>query len=55
MKSHEYFPYEKDIPEEHRVAALEQTQYLIGGEIIQWKGSREKVFSPIAIAKVPKP
>jgi glyceraldehyde-3-phosphate dehydrogenase (NADP+) len=44
------FPSEKDIPEEYRYnEPIEQTEYLVNGEIRTWSKSFKDVYSPICI------
>ncbi len=45
-----YFPTEEEIPENFRIhKPLDQKAILINGEIIQWEGSTNPVFSPILL------
>jgi len=45
------FPNEADIPVEFRLnAPVNQTEYLIGGEIRHWDGPMLDVFSPVCVA-----
>lgn len=45
------FPAEAEIPARMRDALpVEQTEYLINGEIRHWEGDTQKVYSPICIA-----
>lgn len=49
---HHIFPSEKDIPENARLEfPINQTQYLINGELRTWKGPFAKVVSPVHIKK----
>ena len=42
------FPTLDVVPEQFRLAStLEQTEYLINGEIMTWAGERQKVYSPV--------
>ena len=44
------FPDEKDIPEEFRlISKIEQREYLVNGELLQWDGELQSVFSPICV------
>ena len=43
------FPTESGIPEEARIAPLEQKEYLINGRIKNWTGARHEVFSPVSL------
>lgn len=44
------FPREEDIPFEYRVSEpVDQTEYLINGELHHWEGPREKVLSPVCV------
>lgn len=45
------FPLPGAIPAQHRLAAsIDQTRYLCGGEIREWRGPRQAVLSPICEA-----
>ncbi len=45
------FPAESNIPEEFRIPEpLEQTQFLVNGEIHHWDGPVQDVFSPVCLA-----
>ena len=45
-----HFPHESDIPQEFQFTEpLHQRQYLIGGEMHQWTGDVQEVYSPIFI------
>ncbi len=47
---HALFPAEADIPAAFRLAApVEQTEYLVGGELRHWDGPRQDVFSPVCV------
>jgi glyceraldehyde-3-phosphate dehydrogenase (NADP+) len=44
------FPNPESIPEPYRLSQpVEQTEYLIDGQILQWKGENQKVFSPVYV------
>jgi glyceraldehyde-3-phosphate dehydrogenase (NADP+) len=43
------FPYIHDVPEHYRITPIEQSVYLINGELKQWHGATEDVLSPIYI------
>ncbi len=46
----DFFPVPGQIPVEYRLSEpLEQREYLIDGQIIQWRGPLQKVFSPVCI------
>ena len=46
----EIFPSEKDIPNEYNFEkTIEQTEYLINGEIRTWDQAFEDVYSPVCI------
>jgi len=41
------FPSHEEIPEQYRLKSpVEQSEYLINGEIFSWTGEKQKVFSP---------
>ena len=47
----ELYPSEHEIPVEFRLdAPLNQTDYLLDGELRQWRGPVQEVFSPVCIA-----
>ena len=44
------FPWDQDIP--HELVSnlpIEQVEYLINGELRQWNGATEEVYSPIYV------
>jgi len=42
------FPKKNNIPEKYRLPMpIEQTAYLINGNILEWKGAFQKVYSPV--------
>jgi glyceraldehyde-3-phosphate dehydrogenase (NADP+) len=41
------YPELAEIPQEHKVDFINQTEYLINGEIRHWSGVFQKVLSPI--------
>lgn len=46
------FPSYEEIPEQYRLKSpVEQSEYLINGEIFSWKGESQKVFSPVLVRK----
>jgi len=46
------FPSHEEIPEQYRLKSpVEQSEYLINGEIFSWTGEKQKVFSPVLIRK----
>ncbi len=45
----DFFPKESDIPAEHRLEEIHQTEYLINGEIRHWDGLMQEVRSPVCI------
>ncbi len=48
------FPVTGDIPEQFRINnPLNQTSYLVNGEMKNWNGPRQEVFSPIYIQEEP--
>ncbi len=44
-----YCPAEADVPESCRVSPVEQTEYLVGGELRPWDGPSQEVLSPICL------
>ncbi|VVB77990.1 Lactaldehyde dehydrogenase [uncultured archaeon] len=44
-----FFPTEQEIPDKYKVSPVNQTKYLIGGELREWSGARQEVLSPICI------
>ena len=45
-----FFPLAEEIPAAHRLAVpVEQTEYLIDGEIRRWPGEVREVFSPVQV------
>jgi glyceraldehyde-3-phosphate dehydrogenase (NADP+) len=51
VQSASIFPAENTIPAKWRIASpLEQRQYLCNGEIKEWSGPQQDVFSPIHVA-----
>ncbi|MBF0253845.1 MAG: NADP-dependent glyceraldehyde-3-phosphate dehydrogenase [Candidatus Omnitrophica bacterium] len=54
MAKKSVFPKSADIPERFRWSGtLDQDRYLIGGELRQWKGETEEVYSPIYVDSRP--
>jgi glyceraldehyde-3-phosphate dehydrogenase (NADP+) len=45
------FPEEKQIPENMRIEPIHQNYYLVNGELKEWKGAMQEVFSPVHIKK----
>ena len=44
------FPAEKEIPKSHLLTGpIEQHEFLVNGELRQWSGPMEDVFSPVRI------
>lgn len=43
------FPEESQIPEAYRIQPIHQNEYLVGGEMRQWTGATQDVFSPIYV------
>ena len=39
----------EEVPVQFQINALEQRQYLVNGELMQWTGSLENVYSPVYI------
>jgi glyceraldehyde-3-phosphate dehydrogenase (NADP+) len=52
MNTKEIFPFFEDIPKEFQIPSpIHQKYYLINGELHQWQGKFEKVYSPIHTRK----
>ena len=46
------FPAEQEIPSAYRLAApMEQREYLIGGDLLQWQGDLQPVQSPVCVSR----
>ena len=45
------FPEENDIPREFMPPTVDQTEYLVDGEIRTWNGLRQEVFSPVFVRR----
>lgn len=45
------YPEISEIPEEYKVDFINQTEYLINGEIRSWSGNFQKVLSPVYLEK----
>ncbi|WP_435357566.1 NADP-dependent glyceraldehyde-3-phosphate dehydrogenase [Emticicia sp. SJ17W-69] len=43
------FPEESQIPEVYQIQPIHQKEYLVGGEMRQWTGATQDVFSPIYV------
>ncbi|CAA7388344.1 NADP-dependent glyceraldehyde-3-phosphate dehydrogenase [Chryseobacterium fistulae] len=43
------FKEESEIPEEYKVPEIHQREYLINGELVEWKGEVTNIYSPICI------
>jgi glyceraldehyde-3-phosphate dehydrogenase (NADP+) len=43
------FPEEKQIPETYQIEPLHQKEYLVNGQMREWKGTTQDVFSPVYI------
>ena len=43
------FPYENEIPREYRPVPLRQTDYLADGELRDWDGPSQEVYSPVCL------
>ena len=41
------FPAENEIPAEFQIQPIHQTEYLVNGEMRQWAGATQDVFSPV--------
>ncbi|MBN1186062.1 MAG: NADP-dependent glyceraldehyde-3-phosphate dehydrogenase [Bacteroidales bacterium] len=51
-KINNIFPSSESIPENYKVQfPINQTRYLIDGELTEWKGDVEKVYSPVYVNK----
>jgi len=52
MKAQVFFPNQSEIPEDFQVSfPLNQKKYLINGELNEWQGDVENVYSPICVKK----
>ncbi|MEI7719527.1 MAG: aldehyde dehydrogenase family protein, partial [archaeon] len=43
------FPTEAEVPEQYRMTPIEQNTYLVNGQLKEWKGARQEVYSPICL------
>lgn len=43
------FKSENEIPEEYKVPEIHQREYLLNGELIEWKGDVTDIYSPVCI------
>lgn len=43
------FKNENDIPEEYKVPEIHQKVYLLNGELVEWKGEVQNIYSPVCI------
>ena len=51
LPNKDLFPVIEAIPPEFRLTApLDQTDYLLDGELLQWSGPVQKVFSPVCVS-----
>ena len=48
-KIEQIFPSEGDIPSEVKPERIEQTEYLVNGNLYKWNGPMESVLSPVCI------
>ncbi len=46
---HDIFKSENDIPEEYRIPEIHQNVYLLNGELVEWKGETQNIYSPVCI------
>lgn len=52
MKTQDFFPTQFEIPEDFQVSfPLNQKSYLIDGELHEWQGDVENVYSPVYVKK----
>ncbi len=49
MDIRNFYPEEKDIPQEHNIEYIVQKEYLINGEIRTWNGAMHQVLSPVYV------
>jgi glyceraldehyde-3-phosphate dehydrogenase (NADP+) len=45
----EIFRAESQIPEDYKIEAIHQKEYLVNGQMRQWKGATQDVYSPVYI------
>ncbi len=43
------FQEESEIPKEYRITPINQTTFLAGGNLVEWQGDFQKVYSPICV------
>ena len=43
------FKTENEIPEEYKVPEIHQKVYLLNGELVEWKGETQNIYSPVCI------
>jgi hypothetical protein len=46
---HDIFKSENEIPEEYKVPEIHQKVYLLNGELVEWKGETQNIYSPVCI------
>ncbi len=46
---HDIFKSENEIPEEFKVPEIHQKVYLLNGELVEWKGETQNIYSPVCI------
>lgn len=46
---HEIFKSENEIPEEYKVPEIHQREYLLNGELVEWNGDVQHIYSPVCI------
>jgi len=46
---HEIFKSENEIPEEYKIPEIHQRVYLLNGELVEWNGDVQDIYSPICI------
>ena len=49
QKVRNIFPPEAGVPQDARIAPVEQKEYLVDGKIRKWAGARHEVFSPVSL------
>lgn len=42
---------ENEIPEKYRLEPLHQTQYLVNGQLVNWDGRKQEVYSPVCMGQ----
>jgi len=43
------FPTEAEVPEQYKMTPIDQTTYLVNGQLKEWKGERQEVLSPVCL------